>query len=70
MDRRNQLLVIDYPGRRAAGHVSDLELEESGFDCRYAMQDDMPDDLYAGPYAGHLIEASKVDASRVAAVIG
>lgn len=36
------LLVLDYPGRRPEARVSDLRLEEAGYDVRYLMQPPLP----------------------------
>lgn len=65
-----QLLVFDYPGRRDTKHVSDMRLEDHGFDVRYAMKSELPDELYADAYARELIRNSGVEPSRVAGVIG
>ncbi|MGW4562112.1 hypothetical protein ACWEN3_06760 [Streptomyces sp. NPDC004561] len=65
-----QLLVFDYPGRRDTKHVSDLRLEDDGFDVRYAMGSELPDELYAESYARALVGNSGVEPSSVAGVIG
>ncbi|MFD8723971.1 hypothetical protein ACFV2H_39955 [Streptomyces sp. NPDC059629] len=65
-----QLLVFDYPGRRDTKHVSDMRLEDHGFDVRYAMKSELPDELYAESYARALVRNSGVEPSLVAGVIG
>ncbi len=65
-----QILVFDYPGRRNAKHVSDMRLEDHGFDVRYAMKSELPDELYAESYARVLVKNSGVEPSLVAGVIG
>ncbi|MCZ4603610.1 hypothetical protein O3S80_07430 [Streptomyces sp. Lzd4kr] len=65
-----QLLVFDYPGRRDTKHVSDMRLEDDGFDVRYAMKSELPDELYAESYARVLVRNSGVEPSLVAGVIG
>ncbi|WP_431897555.1 hypothetical protein [Micromonospora haikouensis] len=60
--------MIDYPGRRESGHISDLCLEEQGFDVRYAMRSPLPRELSARAYAGRLIERSGVDRNRLVGI--
>ena len=36
------LLVLDYPGRRPEARVSDLRLEDAGYDVRYLLQPPLP----------------------------
>ena len=48
------LLVLDYPGRRPEAHISEMNLDQSGFDCDYGLQSPLPTALTAAAYAGEL----------------
>lgn len=65
-----QLLAIDYPGRRDSGRLSDLRLEEHGFDVRYPLEERTPHEPQAGPHAEALIRTSGIEADRLAGIVG
>lgn len=48
------ILVLDYPGRRPEAHVSEMRLEQSGFDCAYMLKPPLPSALTARAYASQL----------------
>jgi hypothetical protein len=63
------VLVLDYPGRRPEAHISEMHLEEAGFDCRYLLTHPLPDELGTLPYAKQLWARLSQSAYRPAAVI-
>jgi hypothetical protein len=67
MPAEPKLLILDYPGRRADAHVSEMRLEEHGFDCEYGLAAPLPTALTTLGYAGQLHE--RLRPGRPAAVI-
>ncbi|GAA1983346.1 hypothetical protein [Catenulispora subtropica] len=52
------LLVLDYPGRRPEARVSDLGLEDAGYDVRYLMQPPLPCGPSAVEYTAEALAAA------------
>ncbi|MEU3479149.1 hypothetical protein ACI2LO_16540 [Streptomyces sp. NPDC033754] len=63
------LLVVDYPGRRSAGHLADLGLEQAGFAVEYLMTAPLPTALSAREYARALLAGRRSAMPRVAGVL-
>ncbi|ORT57222.1 hypothetical protein [Streptomyces sp. CB03238] len=57
-DTRPVLLVLDYPGHRPEATLSDLRLEDAGFDVRYLLARPLPRDLTAETYTRRALEAA------------
>ncbi|GAA2048399.1 hypothetical protein GCM10009839_62450 [Catenulispora yoronensis] len=54
------LLVLDYPGRRPEARISDLRLEESGYDVRYLMQPPLPREPSTAGYVAEFLPDADV----------
>ncbi|MFF3616778.1 hypothetical protein [Streptomyces sp. NPDC002580] len=63
------LLVFDYPGRRPEARVSDLRLENDGYDVRQLMCPPLPREASAAAYAEHALATAGVPAVAVHAVL-
>jgi hypothetical protein len=55
------LLVLDYPGRRPEAHISEMNLEQYGFDCDHALQSPLPRALTTAAYASELDARQRPD---------
>ena len=55
------LLVLDYPGRRPEAHVSEMHLDQGGFDSVYALTPPLPTALTTPAYARQLCERLRPD---------
>ena len=63
------LLILDYPGRRPEAHISDLGLEDLGFDCRNLLTHPLPDEVSASEYARRLTDRAELPEHGVLAVL-
>ncbi|MEU6194002.1 hypothetical protein [Streptomyces sp. NPDC047061] len=63
------LLVFDYPGRRPEARVSDLRLEDAGYDVRQLMCPPLPRACSAATYAEHALGTAGIPADAVHAVL-
>ncbi|NEA33607.1 hypothetical protein [Streptomyces sp. SID13031] len=61
------LLVLDYPGRRPEAHVSEMRLDQCGFDCTEGLTSLLPTALTTSAYAEQLYAQQPLD--RPVAVI-
>ncbi|WP_156727721.1 hypothetical protein [Streptomyces apocyni] len=61
------LLVLDYPGRRSEARVSDLCLEEAGYDVRHLMRTPLPRSGSSAEYAADVLATTDVPATDVPA---
>ncbi|MGV4928249.1 hypothetical protein K2224_37770 (plasmid) [Streptomyces sp. BHT-5-2] len=53
------VLVLDYPGHRPEAKLSELRLEDAGFDVRYLLTRPLPRDLSADAYASRALQAAE-----------
>jgi hypothetical protein len=64
------LLVLDYPGRRPEARVSDLRLDEAGYDLRDLMRPPLPRSASAAEYAVQALTVAGEPIPAVHAVLG
>ena len=63
------LLMLDFPGRRPEAHLSDLRLEEHGFECRYPLTHPLPSEIDSDAYARELYARLPKETGSVLAVL-
>ncbi|WP_326621697.1 hypothetical protein OHA57_39005 (plasmid) [Streptomyces anulatus] len=68
-DAQPVVLVLDYPGHRPEAKLSELRLENAGFDVRYLLTRPLPRDVTTETYARHALNAAGDVSSGVHAVL-
>ncbi|MEU5951489.1 hypothetical protein [Streptomyces sp. NPDC047525] len=66
---RPVVLVLDYPGQRPEAMLSELRLEDAGFDVRYLLVRPLPQELSAEKYAQGALKAAGDISGGVHAVL-
>lgn len=69
MPSKRTLLILDYPGRRPEAHISDLALDDLGFDCRHLLTHPLPDAVSTVEYARRLTDRAELPEGGVLAVM-